>query len=129
MTVMIEGLRRKGVPLALYSDGHSIFHPPKGKRTIEQELAGEPQSLSTFGRAIADLGITHIKALSPQAKGRIERLWQTFQDRLVIELRLLGVCSEQEANRVLPSLLKSTTVALPSNRSKSSLLIARFPTN
>jgi hypothetical protein len=54
VTVMTEGLRRKGV----YSDDHSIFHPPKGKRTIEQELAGEPQSLSTFGRAIADLGIT-----------------------------------------------------------------------
>jgi transposase len=93
VTVMTEGLRRKGVPLALYSDGHSIFCPPKGKRTIEQELAGEPQSLSTFGRAIADLGITHIEALSPQAKGRIERLWLTFQDRLVIELRLRNVCS------------------------------------
>ena len=105
VTVMIEGLRRKGVPLALYSDGHSIFRPPKGKRTIEQELAGEPQSLSTFGRAIADLGITHIEALSPQAKGRIERLWQTFQDRLVIELRLRNVCTMEEANRVLPELI------------------------
>ena len=105
VTVMTEGLRRKGIPLALYSDGHSIFHPPKGKRTIEQELAGEPQSLSTFGRAIADLGITHIEALSPQAKGRIERLWQTFQDRLVIELRLRNVCTMEEANRVLPELI------------------------
>lgn len=105
VTVMTEGLRRKGVPLALYSDGHSIFHPPKGQRTIEQELAGEPQSLSTFGRAIADLGIAHIEALSPQAKGRIERLWQTFQDRLVIELRLRNVCTMEEANRVLPELL------------------------
>jgi hypothetical protein len=106
VTVMTEGLRRKGVPLALYSDGHSIFCPPKGKRTIEQELAGEPQSLSTFGRAIADLGITHIEALSPQAKGRIERLWQTFQDRLVIELRLRNVCTMEEANRVLPELIE-----------------------
>jgi len=105
VTVMTEGLRRKGIPLALYSDGHSIFCPPKGKRTIEQELAGEPQSLSTFGRAIADLGITHIEALSPQAKGRIERLWQTFQDRLVIELRLRNVCTMEEANRVLPELI------------------------
>jgi len=68
-------------------------------------LAGEPPSLSTFGQALADLGITHIKALSPQAKGRIERLWQTFQDRLVIELRLRDVCTMEEANRVLPELI------------------------
>ena len=49
VTVMIEGLRRKGVPLALYSDRHSIFCPPQGKLTLEQELAGQPQALSTFG--------------------------------------------------------------------------------
>jgi len=105
VTVMIEGLRRKGVPLALYSDRHSIFCPPQGKLTLEQELAGQPQALSTFGQALADLGIAHIEALSPQAKGRIERLWQTFQDRLVIELRLRHVCTMEEANRVLPALI------------------------
>jgi len=49
VAVMIEGLRRKGVPLALYSDRHSIFCPPQGKLTLEQELAGQPQALSTFG--------------------------------------------------------------------------------
>jgi hypothetical protein len=106
VAVMMEGLRRKGVPLALYSDQHSIFHPPKGKPTLEQELAGQPQALSTFGQAIADLGITHIEALSPQAKGRIERLWQTMQDRLVVELRLRNVCTMEEANRVLPELIE-----------------------
>src|SRR5690606_12195560 len=88
VAVMMEGLRRKGVPLALYSDQHSIFHPPKGTPTHEQELPGQPQALSPFGQPIADLGITHIEALSPQAKGRIERLWQTMQDRLVVELRV-----------------------------------------
>ncbi|OUM87689.1 MAG: transposase [Bacillus thermozeamaize] len=65
VTVMIDALRRKGIPLSLYSDQHSIFHPPKGKLTLEQELAGQKQALSTFGQAIADLGITHIEALSP----------------------------------------------------------------
>jgi len=105
VTVMIEALRRKGVPLALYSDRHSIFCSPKGKPTLEQELAGQPASLTTFGQAIADLGITHIEALTPQAKGRIERLWRTFQDRLVIELRLRNVCTMEEANRVLPELI------------------------
>ena len=106
VTVMIIALRRKGVPLALYSDRHSIFCSPKGKPTLEQELAGQPASLTTFGQAIADLGITHIEALTPQAKGRIERLWRTFQDRLVIELRLRNVCTMEEANRVLPELIE-----------------------
>jgi len=92
-------------PLALYSDRHTIFRSPKEKLTLEQELAGETKPLSTFGKALADLGIEHVKALTPQAKGRIERLWQTFQDRFVIELRLLNVCTEEEANRVLPDLL------------------------
>ena len=105
VAVMTEALRRKGVPLSLYSDRHSIFRPSKGGRTVEQELAGKPQSLSTFGQAIADLGITHVQALSPQAKGRIERLWRTFQDRLVIELRLRNVSTMDEANRVLPELI------------------------
>ncbi len=77
VTVMIEALRRNGGPLALYSDRHSTFCPPKGKPTLEQELAGQPASLTTFGQAIADLGITHVEALSPQAKRRIERLWRT----------------------------------------------------
>ncbi|MNJ41135.1 hypothetical protein D3C77_360480 [compost metagenome] len=54
---------------------------------------------------MADLHIEHIKAITPQAKGRIERLWKTFQDRLVIELRLLGVTTIEEANSVLPLLL------------------------
>lgn len=105
VTAMIQALRRKGVPMALYSDRHTIFRSPKEELSVEQELAGETKPLSNFGKAIADLEIAHVKALTPQAKGRIERLWQTFQDRLVIELRLLGISSEQEANRVLPALL------------------------
>jgi len=103
---MCEALRRKGVPLALYSDRHTIFSSPKSNPSFEQELAGQPASLTTFGQAIADLGITHIQALTPQAKGRIERLWRTFQDRLVVELRLRNVCTMEEANRVLPELIE-----------------------
>lgn len=103
---MCEALRRKGVPLALYSDRHTIFSSPKSNPSFEQELAGQPASLTTFGQAIADLGITHIQALTPQAKGRIERLWRTFQDRLVIELRLRNVCTMEEANQALPELIE-----------------------
>lgn len=104
--VMQQAILKYGVPLGLYSDRHTIFRSPKEKLTVEQQLAGETKPLSHFGKAMAELHIEHIKAITPQAKGRIERLWQTFQDRLVIELRLLGVKTIEEANAALPMLLE-----------------------
>ena len=62
--------------------------------------------MSQFGEALRDLGIEHIQDHSPQAKGRIERLFETLQDRWVIELRLRGVDSIEKANRVLPELIE-----------------------
>jgi hypothetical protein len=95
----------RGIPLALYADGHSIFvRPPADKETIDEQLAGQ-RELTQFGRLLNDLGIEMITALSPQAKGRIERLWGTFQDRLVSELRLAGIWTLDEANRFLESYL------------------------
>jgi transposase len=104
--VMQQGIQKYGVPLGLYSDRHTIFRSPNEKLTVEQELAGETKPLSNFGKAMAELHITHIKAITPQAKGRVERLWVTFQDRLVIELRLLGINTIAEANAALPALLQ-----------------------
>jgi transposase len=104
--VMQQAIQQYGIPLGLYSDRHTIFRSPNEKLTLEQELAGEKKPLSHFGKAMAELEITHIKAMTPQAKGRIERLWGTFQDRLVIELRLLGVGTLEEANQVLPKLIE-----------------------
>jgi hypothetical protein len=105
---MQGGIEKYGVPLALYTDKHTIFRSPNEKPTIEQQLAGEDYKhpLSNFGHALVELNIEHIKANTPQAKGRIERLWETLQDRLPIELRLLGVKTIEEANRVLPELLR-----------------------
>lgn len=103
--VMQQGIQKYGLPLGLYSDRHTIFRSPKEKLTIEQELAGEAKPLSNFGKAMKELGIEHIKAVTPQAKGRVERLWGTLQDRLVIELRLLGVTTIEEANQALPKLI------------------------
>ena len=104
--VMQQGIQKYGVPLGLYSDRHTIFRSPNEKLTVEQELAGETKPLSHFGKAMTELHIEHIKAVTPQAKGRVERLWVTFQDRLVIELRLLGVKTLDEANEALPGLLE-----------------------
>jgi hypothetical protein len=96
-----EIIRAKGIPLALYSDRHSIFQVnPKQQESLEEQLAGERQP-TQVGRALRELGIQSIVALSPQAKGRVERLWGTFQDRLVSELRLAGASTLAEANRVL----------------------------
>lgn len=103
--VMQQGIQIYGVPLGLYSDRHTIFRSPNEALSVEQELAGEAKPLSNFGKALSELHIEHIKAVTPQAKGRIERLWRTFQDRLVIELRLLAINSLEEANAVLPQLV------------------------
>ena len=92
---------KEGIPLALYHDRHSIFELAADKLpSIEEQLEGK-RPLTQFGRLMEELGITSISALSPQAKGRIERLWGTFQDRLVSELRLVGARTIDEANRVL----------------------------
>jgi hypothetical protein len=94
-----------GIPLGLYHDRHSIFEVLKGKTpALEEQLAGKrPQT--QLARILAELGINSISAHSPQAKGRVERLWQTFQDRLVSELRLAGASTEKEANKVLITFL------------------------
>lgn len=88
-----------GLPLALYSDRHAIFHSPR-EPTIQEQLQGLAP-LTQFARAMDELGITIIKAWSPQAKGRIERQWGVFQDRLVVELRLAQVSTLAAANRLL----------------------------
>lgn len=99
--LLLEIITNKGIPLALYSDRHGIFQRSPGEsETIEEQLCGERQP-TQFGRALKELNIQSIFALSPQAKGRIERLWGTFQDRLVSELRLARANTLEEANKVL----------------------------
>ena len=101
-----QGIVRYGIPLALYSDKHTIFRSPNEKLTLDEELDGQEVPLSNFGKALAELDIEHIKANTPQAKGRIERLWSTLQDRLPVELRLLGIKNMEEANMALASMLE-----------------------
>jgi len=93
-------LRRYGVPLSLYGDRHSVFVRNDDHWSTEEQLAGKRQP-TQFGRALDQLGVTYIAARSPQAKGRIERLWGTFQDRLTSELRLAGASDMATANQIL----------------------------
>ena len=94
MRGLIEG---HGVPIALYTDRHSVFKHVPG--------AGVPSAPTQFSRAMDDLGIEMIFALSPQAKGRVERAAGTFQDRLVTELRLAGATTIEDAGVVLKDFL------------------------
>ena len=96
--LLIQGLvQHVGIPVALYTDRHGVFRHTPG--------SGLPGMPTQFGRAMDELGIQMIFALSPQAKGRVERTGGTFQDRLVTELRLAGASGLGEANRVLEQFL------------------------
>jgi transposase len=90
-----------GIPIALYHDRHGVFERSKREpESLEEQLEGRRKP-TQFGRLMQELGITSILSRSPQARGRIERLWGTFQDRLVSELRLAGAKTLEEANQVL----------------------------
>ena len=91
---LVQGV---GIPVALYTDRHGVFRHTPG--------SGLPGTATQFSRAMDELGIQMIFALSPQAKGRVERTAGTFQDRLVTELRLAGASSIGEANGVLEQFL------------------------
>jgi hypothetical protein len=98
--VTLKGwLTRFGRPVALYTDKHSTFkvnRPPD----LNEQLAGEPAQ-TQFARALKELDIEWIAAHSPQAKGRVERVFETLQDRLVKEMRLAGIRSANQANQFL----------------------------
>jgi len=102
--VMRQTVARFGIPMAVYADRHSIFFQGKEVRlrelSLEEQLAAHREP-TQFGRLLNELGVQLIHALSPQAKGRVERLWGTFQDRLASELRMAGAATCEEANQVL----------------------------
>lgn len=101
---MFEGtFKKKGIPHSIYADRTSILYTKK-EPTIEEQLANK-RPMTQVARALDELGVTLIAARSPQGKGRIERLWGTFQDRLTSELRLAGASTKQEAQAVLDRFL------------------------
>ena len=88
-----------GIPASIYLDKHSTYKSTK-KQSIEDQLNNQ-EHLSQFARAVTELDVNIIYADSPQAKGRIERLFNTFQDRVIKEMRLQGISSIAEGNRFL----------------------------
>jgi len=99
MRLLWHWIERFGVPLALYTDKHTIYLSPR-EPTLEEALAGE-EPLTAFGLACHKLGIKIITAHSPQAKGRVERKHGVFQDRFQKELALRGIKTIPAANALL----------------------------
>lgn len=90
--------RQYGKPVAFYSDKHGIFR-------VNVPSTGTGEALTQFGRAMQELDIQIICANSPQAKGRVERVIQTLQDRLPKELRLRGIATMTDGNAYLPEFI------------------------
>jgi hypothetical protein len=97
-------INKFGMPQSVYLDKHRTYKSPR-ELTPEEEWEGMDAPLSQFERALDELGVTVIHAHSPQAKGRVERLFGTLQDRLIKEMRLLGIKTKEEANRFLDKYL------------------------
>ena len=104
LEVLRQTLENYGIPISLYPDKYSVFFPPKKVNdhiTIEEQLNGREKGITQFGRIIEELGIEMFPASSPQAKGRIERLWETLQSRLTTEFRINNIKTIDEANTFL----------------------------
>jgi transposase len=97
---------RYGIPVSIYQDRHGALHRNDDHWTLEEQLAGRQES-TQVGQALGALGIQPIFALSPQAKGRIERLFGTLQDRLGAELRRAGVMTLEAAHSFLPAFMRA----------------------
>lgn len=93
-----------GIPIALYADCHSTYKNNNKKLSIQEQLAGI-QADTQFSRALRELSVTLVPAYSPQAKGRVERSFSTFQDRLVKELHRHNISSIKDANAFLEKFL------------------------
>ena len=104
LEVLRQTLENYGIPISLYPDKYSVFFPPKkvdDHITIEEQLNGREKGITQFGRIVEELGIEMFPASSRQAKGRIERLWETLQSRLVTEFRINKIKTIDEANTFL----------------------------
>lgn len=143
LEVLRQTLENYGIPISLYPDKYSVFFPPKkvdDHITIEEQLNGREKGVTQFGRIVEELGINMFAASSPQAKGRIERLWETLQSRLVTEFRINKITNMDDANKFLksyiekynskfavePSSKKNVFLKLPKRYNLDELLCVRF---
>ena len=105
--VIRQTLKNFGVPENIYADGSSIFFTTKkDKLTLDEQLSGIEEPNTQFGKIMNELGIHLIHAGSSQAKGRIERLWNTLHDRLITEFKINNITNMEQANMFLKEYIK-----------------------
>lgn len=109
LEVTRQTLEKHGIPLSLYPDRVGVFfvnNKDKNKLSLNDQLAGKKEVKTQMRNILDELDIEVIPALSPEAKGRIERLWETLQSRLPTEFRVRGIKTPEEANRFLPRFIE-----------------------
>ena len=143
LEVLRQTLENYGIPISLYPDKFSVFFPPKkvdDHITIEEQLNGRQKGITQFGRIVEELGIEMFPASSPQAKGRIERLWETLQSRLLTEFRINKIKTIEQANEffvtyipkynskfaIEPSNNSNVFIKLPKRYNLDELLCVKF---
>ena len=131
LEVLRQTLENFGIPIFLYPDKYSVFFPPKKVNdhiTIEEQLNGREKGITQFGRIVEELGISMFPANSPQAKGRVERLWETLQSRLVTEFRINKIKTIEDANAFFPEYIKiynSKFAVKPANKNSMFLKLPK----
>lgn len=117
-----------GSPRCVYPDKYSVFFPAKSQKlTVEEELEGKDKPTTQFGRIMDFLGIEMFPASTSQAKGRIERLWETLQDRLVTEFKINGIKTIEQANEFLPRYIKKYNKRFSVEPAKSENKFVKVP--
>ena len=117
-----------GCPATIYSDKFSVFFPPtSAKLTIEEELSWKEQPKTQYFKILEELNINLVAASTSQAKGRIERLWNTLQDRLVTEFRINNITTIEQANEFLPKFAKEYGKKFGVKPQKSESMFVKLP--
>ena len=98
---MMETIKNYGIPECLYTDYRTVFKSTKKELTIEEELAGKQIKNTRFANMLEHIGTDIKSTMDPKSKGRIERLWKTFQDRLCKELKKENINTIEKANQYI----------------------------
>ena len=120
--IMKQTIMNYGIPECLYTDYRTVFKSPKTELTLEEEIDGKQIKNTRFANMLEHIGTDIISTINPRAKGRIERLWRTFQDRLYKELKKKNITNIEEANQYLKKVFipkYNARFALPIDNTKN----------
>ena len=120
--IMKQTIQNYGIPECLYTDYRTVFKSAKKELTLEEELQGKQIKNTRFANMLEHIGTDIISTINPRAKGRIERLWRTFQDRLYKELKKKHIHTIEEANQYLNDIFipkYNARFALPIDNTKN----------